>query len=86
MELKLCRICNNVLVDQNRTTCSYVCNEKLIVAVHHFVGNKINNNPENLVPLCPTHHIYIHSKYKNLIIDVVVKYIENFKSIFERKI
>lgn len=56
-----------------------VCNERLVVAVHHFDGNNKNDNPENLIPLCPTHHVYWHSKYRKLIIKRITKYIENFK-------
>lgn len=56
-----------------------ICGEEKIVAVHHYDGNHFNNEPSNLVPLCPTHHCYIHSRFKNLIIDKVMEYIENFK-------
>lgn len=56
-----------------------VCGEENVVAVHHFDGNHNNNEPSNLVPLCPTHHCYIHSRFKDLIIDKVIEYIEEFK-------
>jgi len=56
-----------------------VCGEENVVAVHHFDGNHFNNDPSNLLPLCPTHHCYIHSRFKDLIIDKVMEYIENFK-------
>lgn len=55
-----------------------VCGEENIVAVHHYDGNHNNNDPVNLVPLCPTHHQYIHSRYKDEIIDIVDKYVEEF--------
>jgi hypothetical protein len=57
--------------------CVY-CGETLIVAVHHYDENPNNNSPENLIPLCPTHHQYWHSKYKHIVENVVVKYRENF--------
>lgn len=60
-----------------------VCGEENVVAVHHYDGNHFNNEPSNLLPLCPTHHVYIHSKYKNLIIDKINSYIEEFKKNFE---
>lgn len=41
-----------------------VCKENKIVSVHHFDENPENNSPENLIPLCPTHHTYWHSRYK----------------------
>lgn len=56
-----------------------VCGEEKIVAVHHYDGNHNNNDVCNLVPLCPTHHCYIHSKYKDEIINIIDKYIEQFK-------
>lgn len=57
-----------------------VCGEEKIIAVHHYDGNHNNNEPSNLVPLCPTHHCYIHSKYKDEIIDKVNAYVEAFKN------
>ena len=55
------------------------CEEKNIVEVHHHDNDKNNNKPENLVPLCPTHHSYWHSKFRNLIKAKVEKYIKLFK-------
>lgn len=46
---------------------------------HHYDGNKNNNAPENLVPLCPTHHRYWHSRFRYIIkkrIDEYIKYQE----------
>jgi hypothetical protein len=54
-----------------------ICGETKIVAVHHMDENKKNNNPENLVPLCPTHHQYVHSKFKNEVLPQIEKYISN---------
>lgn len=55
-----------------------VCNEKNIIEVHHMDGNKKNNDVKNLVPLCPTHHQYWHSKFRNLIKEKVEVYVKNF--------
>jgi len=55
-----------------------VCEEKLVVAVHHYNEIHTDNRPENLVPMCPTHHQYMHSRYKYLILEKVEKYISNF--------
>jgi hypothetical protein len=55
-----------------------ICGENKIVAVHHYDENKTNNNPENLIPLCPTHHCYFHSKYKDDVIEVINTYRNNF--------
>ena len=72
--------------DNYRSTCwvyhqkkCVVCSEDLIVTVHHFDENHENNNPENLVPLCPTHHQYVHSRYRDMVIDKVNEYVYNFK-------
>lgn len=72
--------------DYYRTTCflhhkkeCVVCGETNIVEVHHYDENKKNNNPDNLIPLCPTHHKYWHSRYKHLVIDKITQYINNFK-------
>lgn len=54
-----------------------VCNEELIVAVHHLDENHENNDPKNLVPLCPTHHQYMHSRYRKLIKHNVDEYVLN---------
>lgn len=39
-----------------------VCGEREIVDVHHRDRNPLNNVPENLIPLCPTHHRYCHTR------------------------
>ena len=53
-----------------------ICSEDKVVAVHHHDGNHDNNDPMNLVPLCPTHHVYWHSKWRYLIEDRVKEYRE----------
>ena len=55
-----------------------ICGEEKIVAVHHFDGNHKNNKVKNLIPLCPTHHVYMHSSYKNEILSKVLSYIKDF--------
>jgi hypothetical protein len=49
-------------------------------------GNKKNNNPENLIPMCATHHVYWHSKHRHLIKDRVEKYRNEFIKTKKRKI
>lgn len=55
-----------------------VCDETKILDVHHFDENRKNNDPKNLIPLCPTHHGYIHSRYKNEVEQTVIDYHKNF--------
>jgi hypothetical protein len=71
--------------DSYRSTCflhhakkCIVCSEDKIVTVHHYNKNHNDNRPENLVPLCPTHHQYIHSRYANIIVDKVDEYVKMF--------
>lgn len=70
-----------------KTTCFHyhekkciICGEDKIVEVHHFDEDNTNNKPENLMPLCPTHHQYWHSRYKELVYDKIVAYRNEFSS------
>jgi len=54
-----------------------ICGEDKIVAVHHYDENHENNDIKNLVPLCQTHHQYMHSRYKYLIEEQVLYWINN---------
>jgi hypothetical protein len=72
--------------DQYRSTCwehhekkCVVCGEDKIVAVHHYDENHSNNDPVNLIPMCPTHHQYMHSRYKIDIQNIVDEYIIKYK-------
>lgn len=56
-----------------------VCDEQLVVEVHHLDEDKTNNDPTNLIPLCPTHHRYWHSRHKHLVIDAVTTYVDDWK-------
>jgi 5-methylcytosine-specific restriction endonuclease McrA len=71
--------------DTYRTTCFHqhkkecvICGEAKIVAVHHFDENHTNNSIENLIPLCPTHHQYVHSRYKDDVMDTIIEYRNKF--------
>jgi len=55
-----------------------ICGEEKIVTVHHYDENHKNNEPSNLIPLCPTHHHYVHSKFKNEVIGLIDDYHNNF--------
>ena len=55
-----------------------ICSEDLIVEVHHYDGNDKNDHPCNLVPLCSTHHKYIHSGHKYIVKECVDEYVEKF--------
>lgn len=55
-----------------------ICGEQNIVEVHHLDENNKNNSPTNLVPLCPNHHKYWHSKFKYLVEQKILDYMKEF--------
>jgi hypothetical protein len=57
-----------------------ICGEDIAVSVHHYDGNHDNNKPENLVPLCMNHHVYIHSTVENMYIikECVDEYVKEY--------
>jgi len=55
-----------------------VCGEDKIVAVHHYDHDHHNNDPSNLIPLCPTHHQYVHSNHKNLVEEQIEEWRNNY--------
>jgi len=57
----------------------WICGETNIVEVHHINEDKTDNSPENLAPLCPTHHQYWHSRFKYLVEEQVYAKIAEFK-------
>lgn len=67
----------------NHTKECVVCGEDKIVAVHHMNENHDDNSIDNLVPMCPTHHQYMHSKFKGEILHIVEEYVQNFKARFK---
>lgn len=52
-----------------------VCGFDKIVDVHHIDENRKNNDPKNLVCLCPNHHEMYHSKYKIEIEPYIKKFL-----------
>lgn len=69
-----------------RSTCFHyhekkciICGEEKIVEVHHYDDNHHNHSIGNLVPMCPTHHQYMHSRYREEIEDKVDEYIKEWK-------
>lgn len=55
-----------------------ICGENLMLDVHHYDEDHENNDPKNLVPLCPTHHRYMHTKNKYILKECVDEYVENY--------
>lgn len=51
-----------------------VCRFDKIVAIHHIDENKKNNDPTNLIPLCPNHHEMVHSKWKYEVMPFITEW------------
>lgn len=57
---------------QQITKCCAICGFDKKVSLHHLDKNKSNNSRDNLVGLCPNHHMMIHDrKYQDEIISVL---------------
>ena len=48
-----------------------ICGFDKIVAIHHIDEDHFNNNPKNLIPLCPNHHEMVHSKWSKEIVPLI---------------
>lgn len=59
----------------------WVCGESFVVEVHHVDRNKKNNVPENLAPLCPTHHRYYHiPELRNQVEPIIIQKLASFSN------
>lgn len=67
-----------ICFDNHEKEC-IICGEKNIVEVHHYDNNHDNNDPSNLIPLCPTHHRYIGSSFEYLIKEKIDLYYKKNK-------
>ncbi len=54
--------CYRVIAFRHWDKACIVCGHNKVVEVHHLDGDRENNEPTNLVPLCPTHHVMMHRK------------------------
>ncbi|MCK5020915.1 MAG: HNH endonuclease [Candidatus Peribacteraceae bacterium] len=53
-----------------------ICGEDKVFNVHHIDKDRTNNRPDNLVPLCPTHHAYMHKGFGYLIEEKITKFLK----------
>lgn len=58
------------------TSCC-VCGEEEVIDIHHIDEDRNNNLLDNLMPLCPTHHAYIHRGLYSLIEEQILNYLDN---------
>jgi hypothetical protein len=56
-----------------------VCGEDRVIDVHHLNYDELDHNEENIVPLCPTHHRYIHSRQPEETLAKIAKYLEEWR-------
>jgi len=54
-----------------------ICGESEVLDVHHLDEDRDNNEISNLVPLCPTHHAYLHRGKSELIFTKLIEYLDN---------
>ena len=55
-----------------------ICGFDKVVDVHHLDHNNKNNDINNLVPLCPNHHMMLHTtKYNKEVVTEIQKIIGN---------
>jgi len=72
-----------ICFDHHEKKC-IICGEDIIVSVHHYDGDHKNDDPRNLVPMCPTHHNYMHSNHLYILKECVDEYVSEFKRKFKR--
>lgn len=54
-----------------------ICGFDKIVAIHHIDENHDNDDPQNLIPLCPNHHEMVHSKWKDEVVPLIGPLVES---------
>ena len=55
-----------------------VCGFDKIIDAHHVDMDHNNNDPNNLVPLCPNHHRLVHSRWQEEVQPHIDQYIKSF--------
>ena len=58
----------NKIRERDDFTCAKCSWKQKTIAVHHIIPYKVskNNSPDNLICLCPKHHLQADNDYKNL--------------------
>jgi hypothetical protein len=56
--------------------CCCICGESEVLDIHHLDEDRYNNDISNLVPICPTHHAYIHRGKSDLIFSTLIEYLD----------
>lgn len=60
-----------------------VCEEVEVIDFHHVDQDRSNNAISNIIPLCPTHHAYVHRDKLDLILDKLEDFFKSRPDIYE---
>lgn len=63
--------------ERHHTMRCIICAEENIIEVHHYDFDHSNDDFKNLVPMCPTHHQYVHSRFRHLVQSKIDEYVSN---------
>ncbi len=63
-----------------------VCGEDGVLDVHHMNEVETDQRPENVLPLCPTHHRYLHSHWPEDVLPAIEQYLERWSNEQKRDI
>ena len=65
---------------ENHGSSCLICKSETNVDVHHIDENRDNNSPDNLIPLCRSHHKKIHGTSPIELQLEILTYIKKFKN------
>jgi len=67
----------NYLKKYNIPIACAVCNEQHVLDVHHIDEDRNNNEVDNLIALCPTHHQSYHRYGTKLVLDKMLEHMDS---------
>jgi hypothetical protein len=67
----------NWLKKHNLSTACVVCGEQDVVDVHHIDEDRSNNEVDNLIVLCPTHHYSYHRYKTEAVLDKMLEHMDS---------
>lgn len=73
--------CRRICFENHEIECC-ICGYDEILEVHHVDKNRDNNTAENLIPICPNHHIMFHrgnKEQKERVGLLIENYIDSWK-------
>jgi hypothetical protein len=67
----------NYLKDNNIPIGCVVCEELEVLDVHHIDEDRSNNEVDNLIVLCPTHHFSYHRYGTKVVVDKMLEHMDS---------